>query len=126
MRPSFIIIEACQLQMHTCDITKIYALYICLKIQRSKESKILILGFQSLHCSNLPLLSKQFHCSLSIIRQQAAARSEEHSRDLLSVHQTRYSVLSVCVACCYSDKGAGGLHQDFLEIDFLVVSDREE
>ena len=23
-------------------------------------------------------------------------------------------------------KGAGGLHQDFLEIDFLVVSDREE
>ena len=113
MRPSFIIIEARQLQMHTCDITNIYALYICLKIQRSKESKILILGFQSLHCSNLPLLSKQFYCSLSIIRQQAAARSEEHSRgypgisDLLSVHQTRYSVLSVCVACCYSDKGAG-------------------
>ena len=23
-------------------------------------------------------------------------------------------------------KGAGGLHQDFLEIDFLVVPDRED
>ena len=27
---------------------------------------------------------------------------------------------------CIEFKGAGGLHQDFLETDFLVVSDREE
>ena len=36
------------------------------------------------------------------------------------------------VICCLHQlslaniKGAGGLHQDFLEIDFLVVSDRGE
>ena len=30
------------------------------------------------------------------------------------------------VICERPLKGAGGLHQDFLEIDFLVVSDREE
>ena len=28
--------------------------------------------------------------------------------------------------CLLRGPGGGGLHQDFLEIDFLVVSDREE